>query len=135
MKNKEKYREEILNYEKVYGFCEDFIEPNILKPLGLECNGTPCERCNLICQMWLEEEYKEPEPEVDWSKVPVDTPILVRDSENHRWRKRYFAKYKNGKVFAWGGGETSWSNTDGYTTPWEYAKLADVKEEEKWLYF
>lgn len=29
---------------------------------------------------WLQEEYKE--PEVDWSKVEVDTPILVRDYED-----------------------------------------------------
>lgn len=79
--------------------------------------------------MWLEEEYTE--QEVDWSKVAVDTPILVRDSENYRWRKRYFAKYKNGKVFAWNDGKTSWTSVDVETTVWNYAKLADVKEEGK----
>lgn len=129
MKNKEKYREEILNYEKVYGFCEDFIEPNILKPLGLECNGTPCERCNLICHMWLEEEYKEPKQEVDWSKVAVDTPIFVRDSENDGWTNRYFAKYENGMVLAWNSGQTSWTSIYGYTSAWQYAKLANEEEE------
>lgn len=28
---------------------------------------------------------------VDWSKVKVDTPVLVRDFENQDWKKRYFA--------------------------------------------
>lgn len=28
---------------------------------------------------------------VDWSKVAVDTPVLVRDFEGAKWEKRYFA--------------------------------------------
>ena len=61
---------------------------------------------------------------VDWSKVAVDTPILVRDSASLEWTKRYFAKYENGSVFAWHDGATSWSS-DGYTTAWGLAKLPD----------
>lgn len=67
------------------------------------------------------------EPSVDWSKVPVDTKILVRDSENEEWQRRYFATYWNGKVYAFYDGLTSWT-ADEYKTDWEYAKLA--KEEE-----
>ena len=37
----------------------------------------------------------EEEPEIDWYKVAVDTPILVRDSEDEEWQRRYFAKYEN----------------------------------------
>ena len=40
------------------------------------------------------EPYKE-EHEIDWYKVAVDTPILVRDSEDEEWQRRYFAKYEN----------------------------------------
>lgn len=133
MKNREKYREEILNYEGE-SFCSDFIESKALKQLGIKCDEISCRQCRLICNMWLEEEYKEPEPEVDWSKIAVDTPILVRNSENRIWIKRYFAKYENGKVFAWDCGKTSWTSTDVDTTvtnAWKYAKLADVKEEEE----
>lgn len=125
MKNKEKYREEILNY-KGKAFC-DFIESNILKPLGYTCDGTSCAQCQFICNMWLEEEYKE--PEVDWSKVAVDTPILVRNSEDDEWTKRYFAKYENGMVLAWNNGKTSWTSIYGCTSAWQYAKLADKEEE------
>ena len=28
---------------------------------------------------------------VDWSKVAVDTPVLVKDFEEMKWGKRYFA--------------------------------------------
>lgn len=64
---------------------------------------------------------------VDWSKVAVDTPILVRDSEISKWEKRYFAFFENGRVNAWCGGTTSWSNENiTRTMSWKYAKLAEV---------
>ena len=71
--------------------------------------------------------YKE-KPEIDWSKVAVDTPILVRDSktEDAAWRHRHFAKYENGIVYAWLSGCTSWSAYhDDSIFAWEFAKLAE----------
>ena len=59
--------------------------------------------------------------------MPVDTPILVRDSKKTRWVKRYFAKYENGDVYAWNSGKTSWSS-DGNTSFWHMAKLAESEE-------
>ena len=62
---------------------------------------------------------------VDWSKVAVDTPILVSDS-GKSWCKRYFAKYENGKVYTFDDGRTSWSVTGKFeNSPWKYAKLAE----------
>lgn len=75
---------------------------------------------------WADEEYIE--PEVDWSKVAVDTPILVRDDECKNWLKRYFAKYEDGKLYAFNDGKTSWSS-NGEFLNWEYAKLAEVDNE------
>lgn len=76
---------------------------------------------------WLFSEYKE--PEVDWSKVKVDTPILVRDYESEEWVRRYFAKFADGKVYAWVSGVTSWTVDDEYdVTFWKYAKLAENEE-------
>nr|DAY08227.1 MAG TPA: hypothetical protein [Caudoviricetes sp.] len=64
---------------------------------------------------------------VDWSKVPVDTPILVRDLKEQDWGKRYFAFFKDGKVYAWTGGATSWSaEDDKEALPWTDVKLAEV---------
>ena len=81
--------------------------------------------------IWLLKDYeeiKEPEqPEVDWSKVEVDTPILVKAADNSKWKKRYFAKYENEIVYAWDNGKTSW-NKD-YMTSWKYAKLVEDQKE------
>lgn len=64
---------------------------------------------------------------VDWSKVEVDTPVFVRDSENDVWKCRYFAKYEYGKVYTWVDGRTSWSNRIAdIPVCWKYAILAEV---------
>lgn len=64
---------------------------------------------------------------VDWSKVAVDTPVFVRDSENDVWKCRYFAKYEHGKVYTWVDGRTSWSNKIlDVPVCWKYAILAEV---------
>lgn len=63
---------------------------------------------------------------VDWSKVEVDTPILVKQGECSKWEKRHFAKFEGGKVFAFHRGETSWSTT-GNSFTWDFVKLGDSK--------
>ena len=53
----------------------------------------------------------------DWSKVAVDTPIIVNELFSIDLR-RYFKEYKDGKVYYFSGGRTSWSGiTSEYTTP------------------
>ena len=122
MKNYEKYADEIREY-KDYNFCGDFVVPHILK--SRSCGNTNCEQCKMLQTIWLMEEYEE--PEVDWSKVKVDTPIMVRDSENTEWVKKHFAKVENGVVYAWNNGKTSWT-TEGMVD-WKYAKLAEDEKE------
>lgn len=62
---------------------------------------------------------------IDWSKVEVDTPVFVRDSINEVWKCRYFAEYKDGKVYTWRDGKTSWSNViSDRPVVWGYAELA-----------
>lgn len=121
MKNYEKYADEIKNYEG-NNFCNNFVIPVIRK--GCECLGS-CEQCRMLQTIWLLEEYEE--PEVDWSKVEVDTPILVKDSEHDGWQKYHFAKYEDGVVYTWVGGSTSWTS-EGVVYGWKYAKLAESEE-------
>lgn len=66
-------------------------------------------------------------PEIDWSKVEVDTKILVKHYSGGEWIKRYFAKYENEKIYTFCNGTTSWNN-DGLTS-WTYAKLWEGNEE------
>ena len=64
---------------------------------------------------------------VDWSKVEIDTPVFVRDSENDVWKCRYFAKYEYEKVYTWVDGRTSWSNKIAdVPVSWKYVQLAEV---------
>ena len=126
MKNYEKYADKIKNcgYDS---FCDDFIQPYILKQNGC---GMDCEQCNMIQMIWLMKEYEE--PKVDWSKVKVDTPVLVRDGENNAWQRSYFAKYEDGFVYTWIAGATSWTavgyEKGGNMYRWNYAKLAEDEE-------
>lgn len=63
---------------------------------------------------------------VDWSKVPVDTPVLI-SNDKKIWFKRYFARYEDGKVYCWLNGKTSWTAECEFSTGhWDYAKLAEV---------
>ena len=67
---------------------------------------------------------------IDWSKVPVDTKILVSNEGDKGWKRRYFAKYKDGKVYVWALGKTSFTaNNNEDVTDWEYAKLYNEGEE------
>ena len=120
MKNYEKYADEIREY-KGDSFCIDFVKPNILKSEDCDLD---CTMCRMLQAMWLLEDYEE--PEVDWSKVEVDTPILVRANEAKPWVRRYFAKYEDGIVYAWNDGRTSWN--EAVATVWKYAKLAEDKK-------
>lgn len=123
MKNYEKYAEVIREYDGS-NFCDDFVKPCILK--SSDCSEMNCIACRMYQMIWLLEDCEE--PEVDWSKVAVDTPILVRYTEDDEWEKRYFADYdaKYEVVYAWVGGRTSWTETD--MNSWEYAKLAESEE-------
>ena len=125
MKNYEKYANEIREY-KGQNFCKDFVKPNILK--SDSCDGLACGACYMLQMIWLMEDYEE--PETDWSKVEVDTPILVKEYEESNWTKRYFAKYEDGVVYAWNNGVTSWTaNDDECVIAWSFAKLAESEEE------
>ena len=125
MKNYEKYADEIKGY-KGTRFCKDFIERYILK--SNDCINIGCARCHMLQMIWLMEDYEE--PETDWSKVEVDTPILVKEYEESNWTKRYFAKYEDGVVYAWNNGVTSWTaNDDECVIAWSFAKLAESEEE------
>lgn len=127
MTNREKYAKKILDI-----VCTG-NEVAAKNGVPCDCSATDCRECDFngisVCRnarvAWLNSEYIE--PSVDWSKVPIDTPILVRDLENGRWRKRHFAKYEGGKVYAFERGRTSWSQDEAIYS-WEYAKLATDDE-------
>ena len=67
---------------------------------------------------------------IDWSNVPVDTPIFVEKTLGVVV-KRHFAKFENGRVCFFGGGRTSWSSESNgitYIAP-KYVKLVGGDDE------
>lgn len=129
MLNREKYAKEILDLTcNGYGFA--MVGGEIAKCIKTNCNE--CDfgdmiNCRVKTAEWANSEYIE--PPVDWSKVAVDTPILVRDSEEEAWRKRHFAKFENGIVYSWSAGSTSWSvSASSNMVGWKMAKLAESEE-------
>lgn len=130
MLNIEKYKEELENI--------GVINPNGLAVIDGKpcmCQEAECNMCELRSEEsccfyktdnWLFSEYKE--PEVDWSKVKVDTPIYVRCSDDEKWVPRYFAKFEDGRVYAWSDGTTSFTTPIVGAVDWEYAKLAESEE-------
>ena len=87
MKNYEKYETKINEYNGGE-FCVDFVMPYILG--SDNCAGMDCVKCRTIQTIWLLKEYeesKEPKkPEVNWNKVEVNTPILVRHNKKSTWK-------------------------------------------------
>ena len=136
MKNREKFEKEIMDIACSGHSIAFDMEANKLT----DCNHTLCGNCAFHssisscrdkCKKWSESEYKE--PEVDWSKVPVDTPVLVRDSTSYTWKRRYFAYYKDGIVHTYSDGATSWSvNKNSVNPGWNYAKLANEEDINKY---
>lgn len=131
MLNKEKYKDELEEMLVIGGsFAFDKKRNEVCTCQNIcciICKFYVDEGCAESRKEWLNSEYVD--PEVDWSKVPVDTPILVRDSENDIWKRRYFAGIDDGKVCTWTYGATSWSASDeDYLCEWNYAKLAEDVE-------
>lgn len=126
MTNGEKYGDEIKKqFINDTQFCEEFVQKKVLQKN--DCKGIVCAQCKMIQMLWLNEECKE--SEVDWSKVPVDTKVIV-SNKSFPGLKRYFAKYEDGKVFAFNDGRTSFTADDGDMTSWKFAKLAEVEDEK-----
>ena len=85
------------------------------------------EKVALLTALWLDEEYQEPEMDwsMDWSNVKTDDPILVSVDGQH-WNHRHFAEYRDGRVYAFDDGATSWTSNEKIA--WPYAKLAEPQE-------
>lgn len=61
---------------------------------------------------------------IDWSTIKVDTKVHVKDRKDDAWRRRYFAYYKNGEVYVYCNGRTSWSSCLD-TTSYKFAEVVE----------
>ena len=96
------------------------------------CDGISCSWCAVMLNLWLDEEYEE--PEVDWRNVPVDTLVRVRNNKNGEWVLRYFKEFRINwfQQFAtWADGKTSKTVDDFETEEWKYCELEEEEENEE----
>lgn len=137
MKNKEKYKNELIKVIKEYGdLCEFMKKHEVYRMIGKDLESLceiNCVACGTALQIWLDEEYMEPpKPEVDWSKVPVDTLVMVRDSEDEEWVLRYFKgideEAQKSRFMAWGNGTTSKTAYGNYTH-WTFCELVEDEDD------
>ena len=137
MLNKEKYAKEIIDIAcsgSSIGMMNGILYPcNTIKSCK-HCDFYDIETkilCTENIKKWANSEYKE--PEIDWSKVPIDTPIYVWDNNDNRTYKRHFAGYNqvNNMIFAFDNGGTSWSS-GATTTRWIHAKIKEGVDCSEW---
>lgn len=120
MKEYMKKKKEILdNLGRVDGKCD-----------GVRCFECPFNDDDVDCNVFemlnpdkALEIVMEYEPKVDWSKVEVDTKVLVRNFNDEIWFPRYFAEYKNDNIYCFDYGRTSFTKEDTELIIWDYAKL------------
>lgn len=144
MKNREKYKNELVDVIKIEGnICEFMIKHDVSQMFGKDmesfCGETECTSCTAALQLWLDEEYIEPpKPEVDWNNVPVDTLVRVRDYEDDEWLLRYFKCFSRtpsacqpGRDYeVWALGATS-VTAEWDTESWKYCELVEDEDNGK----
>jgi hypothetical protein len=134
MKNREKYREEIIKAIKSHETCEFMNDTVIPEFIGSKtdskcmCEMGDCRACLIRFTLWLDEEYEE--TEVDWSNVPVDTLVRVRNINSQEWTLRYFKgineNHLRRRYETWESGATSKTAYGKYES-WNYCELVEDK--------
>lgn len=134
MTNREFYEKQILDIACSGGPIALTMDGNLVSCNKIRC----CSECGFYNKYrsckdntieWSNAEYKK--PEIDWNKVPVDTPIFVDD------RPRYFADYDDtsNAVDYYPLGRTSFSCNDLEmlsSTDADNVKLAREEDIEKY---
>lgn len=112
---------------KIFGVYAYFVNPTFIENGGhfKVQEHTPRIPCRLLGIAGNNKTYSIASllGVVEWEKVPVDTPILIKGS--FEILKRYFAKYENGYVYFYSDGRTSWNYEETRKVEPRYVGLAE----------
>lgn len=130
MKNREKYKNELMDVIKMDGrICGFVIKHGVFRMFGKDSKSyceMDCVACGTALQLWLDEEYEETED--DWNNVPVDTLVRVKDLKSQDWTLRYFKGLEEegyvNRFQTWVDGATSKTAYGEYEN-WTYCELAE----------
>lgn len=112
------HNKESLIKEKNYRIPLKSYDSNLSHIEGMEQWDISSVVINLNGTTWRIWERKK----VDWSKVPKDTRVFVRDSTDKEWKKAHFALYDKGTFYVYQEGMSSWTAEKIY--PYRYCELA-----------
>ena len=133
MLNKEKFAKEIVELAVANKFM------GVLDGKLYDCSKINCTDCDFnsgTCaeefKIWANSEYKE--IEIDWAKVPVDTPVLVwaNGDKVRSYFKNFGTDDQGPFYYVFDYGATSWSKES--STQWRNCELAreeDIKKYRK----
>lgn len=143
MLNKEKYAKEISEIA-CSGHCIGMMNGTLCP-----CNTIKhCEDCDFydrksktscaeLIKNWANSEYKE--REIDWNKVPVDTPVYVWNGNDYDGKlPRHFAGFRNISnsgicaIAAFNKGLTSWTTDKNDVIYWEHAEIKEGIDCSQW---
>ena len=134
--NYEHHKDEIIKNLLIGGSCK-FKKEYILK--SKECILTcpcPCSECEVKTKEWLNAPYEEPKIEIDWEKVPNDTPVYVADTHEFPDENdllRHFSEYFKDNAYSfevWTNGKTSFTTSS--VEVFKYCSLARKEDIEKY---
>lgn len=121
MKNKEKYIDLIIDC-----FANGISCQFARGAVKINCNITSCSECHSKVKRWLESEV-----EIDWSKVPIDTPVIVWNNGMSKYNRYFAGLSDDGSILTFINGGTKWSSKDERCA-WDNAELANEKDIEKY---
>ena len=132
--NYEHYKDEIIKTLIQEGSC-GFIKEYVLKP-G-ECNNDlSCSECDTKVEKWFNAPYEDSKIEIDWEKVPNNTPVYVSNETIHPTNTnipRHFSAYVKDSTFpfkVWTEGKTSFTTPNTFV--FRYCSLARKEDIEKY---
>ena len=132
MLNKEKYAKEILDIVcngNDVGKRNGHLYPCVANVKCPDCEFYKSDTsCNEEFAKWANSEYKE--PEIDWNKVPVDTPVYVWNNNYKEKIQRHFANFKDNIIRAFDNGKTSW--TECNVSYWKHAEIKEGVDCSEW---
>lgn len=100
------------------------------KTLCAKCLFYGSGNCEKAKSEWVDQPALDPEKDIDWERVPIDTPVIVWNSDSNQ-NNRYFAGIDGEYFSAYSNGSTSWSSK-GNTYCWNHCNLYRPEDIEKY---
>ena len=133
--NYEHYKDEIIN-AMIYGAVCEFKRRYIIKSFNCDYENDNCATCDKKTKEWFNAPYEGPKIEIDWEKVPENTPVYVSNSitcpTNINISRHFSAYFKDSdRPFeVWTEGKTSF--TTAGVEVYKYCSLARKEDIEKY---